>query len=274
MKQYSYQILRYIPDQVTGEFVNVGLVLFSPDTKYLNVQMLEKSGRIKAVFPAVNSRILMGRLAAFTKAIQNISSDEKSLNLIKKIEEVTKTFLAPDDSALQFSPVEAGIDINIKNAFSYLYGRLITKYETPEPTKYLTDSDVWRNEYKTYFKEFEARKLLVSHKVKTKGKVEISFDYAIKNGKWNYLEPVTFDLSNKSNITDKVFRWMGKLEELGQSDESFNLYLLSKMPEDDDLAAFIYERLGNRSDESHKIQMIKPEDANKLAKQLMKDVNH
>ena len=36
------------------------------------------------------------------------------------------------------------------------------------------------------------------------------------------------------------------------------------MPEDDDFAAFIYERLGNRSDESHKIQIIKPEDANKL----------
>ena len=46
------------------------------------------------------------------------------------------------------------------------------------------------------------------------------------------------------------------------------------MPEDDDLAAFIYERLGNRSDESHKIQIIKPQDANKLAKQLMEDVNH
>lgn len=274
MKQYSYQILRYIPDQVTGEFVNVGMVLFCPETKYLYAQMLEKSGRIKAVFPTVNNRMLMGRLAAFTKAIKNISSDQKSLNLIKNIEEVTKCILAPDDSALQFSMVETGIDINIKNAFNYLYNRLITKYETPEPTKYLTDSDVWRNEYKTYFKEFEDRKLLVSHKVKTKGKIEINFDYAIKNGKWNYLEPVTFDLSNKSNITDKVFRWMGKLEELGQSDESFNLYLLSKMPEDDDLAAFIYERLGNRSDESHKIQIIKPEDANKLAKQLMKDVNH
>ena len=46
------------------------------------------------------------------------------------------------------------------------------------------------------------------------------------------------------------------------------------MPEDDDFAAFIYERLGNRSDESHKIQIIKPEEANKLAKQLMEDVNH
>ena len=59
-----------------------------------------------------------------------------------------------------------------------------------------------------------------------------------------------------------------------RGDESFNLYLLSKLPEDDDFAAFIYERFGNRSDESHKIQIIKPEDANKLAKQLMEDVNH
>lgn len=46
------------------------------------------------------------------------------------------------------------------------------------------------------------------------------------------------------------------------------------MPEDDDFATFIYERLGHRSDESHKIQIIKPEDANKIAKQLMEDVNH
>jgi len=274
MKQYTYQILRYIPDQVTGEFVNVGLVLFCAQTNYLKSQMIEKSARVKAVFPELNSRILMGRLAAFTKAIQNISSDEKTLNLIKSIEEVTKTILAPDDSALQFGPVETGIDINIQNAFNYLYDRLIIKYESQEPTRYLTDSDIWRNEYKSYFKQLEAKKLIVNRKVKTKGNIEINFDYAIKNGKWNYLEPVTFDLSNKSNITDKVFRWMGKLEELSQSDESFNLYLLSKLPDDAELTSFIYERLGNRSDDNHKIQIIKPEDAQKLADQLMQDVNH
>jgi hypothetical protein len=263
-----------MPDIVTGEFVNVGLVLFCAETKFLKVQMLDKSTRIKAVFPRVISRMLMGRLASFSKAIQNISSEERNLNLVKNIEEITKSVLAPDDSALQFSPVETGIDINMQNAFNYLYKRLIIKHEIQETTKYVTDGDVWRNEYKSYFKEFESRKLLVQHKVKTKGKVEINFDYAIKNGKWNYLEPVTFDLSNKSNITDKVFRWMGKLEELGQSDESFNLYLLSKLPQDDELKAFIYERLGNRSNENHKIQIIRPEEAKNLATQLMVDVFH
>ena len=46
------------------------------------------------------------------------------------------------------------------------------------------------------------------------------------------------------------------------------------MPEDDDLAAFIYERLGNRSDKNHHIQIIEPEDAKQLAQQLLAEVDH
>ncbi len=274
MKKYTYQILRYIPDQVTGEFVNVGLVLFCDETNYLNAQMLEKSTRIKAVFPSVNSKSFTARLKTFAKVIQNIGADQDKVEEITNIEQITNGVIAPDDSALQFGKVEMGIDINIQNAFEHLYKRLVLQYESPEPVKYLTDSDVWRKEYKSFFKEFETRKLIVNRKVKTKGEVEINFDYAIKNGKWNYLEPVTFDLSNTSNITDKVFRWMGKLEELGQSNESFNLYLLSKLPDNKEMTTFIYERLGNRSDKNHHIQIIEPEDAKQLAQQLLAEVDH
>lgn len=35
MKTYQYQILQYRPDPVSGEFVNVGLVLFQPEERYL-----------------------------------------------------------------------------------------------------------------------------------------------------------------------------------------------------------------------------------------------
>ena len=117
MKKYTYQILRYIPDQVTGEFVNVGLVLFCDETNYLNAQMLEKSTRIKAVFPSVNSKSFTARLKTFAKVIQNIGADQDKVEEITNIEQITNGVIAPDDSALQFGKVEMGIDINLQNTF-------------------------------------------------------------------------------------------------------------------------------------------------------------
>lgn len=269
MKKYTYQILRYLPDRVSGEFVNIGLVLFNKEEKYVRINVLSRIGRVRHLFPNVNTKSLIKKLKTFSSSINRLNAEwqnESKLTDHKSIKSITLSVLPEDDSALIFSDVFTGIDLSFDNAFDDLYNRLVIQYDLRDE-KYLTDRDVWSKYYKAYFDKYNYKKLLEKRTIKTKGD-NLKFDHAVKNGKWNYLEPVTFDLSKPSNIKEKVYKWMGKLEELDSSEEIFNLYLLSKLPEDDKLKNFIKDRILRTDADNFQVKIIEPQEADQFAQSL------
>jgi len=64
----QYQILRYLPDRVSGEFVNLGIVAFDSSNKILKSKFINKIGKISSFFPNINSRYLI-------KSIKTIQQD-------------------------------------------------------------------------------------------------------------------------------------------------------------------------------------------------------
>ncbi|MDP5172607.1 MAG: DUF3037 domain-containing protein, partial [Bacteroidia bacterium] len=42
MKKYHYQIIRYVHDHFTGEFVNVGVVVYSKENGFLDCRTVRK----------------------------------------------------------------------------------------------------------------------------------------------------------------------------------------------------------------------------------------
>jgi len=275
MKQYTYQIIRYLPDRVSGEFVNVGLVMFNAEEKFLQAKTIRKIGRVKHLFPQVASTSFTRKLKKISDKFNSINSKWKTeldFNKFAEIKSVTKMVFPDDDSAVIFSPVLTGIDISLESAFEDLYDRLINQHNQDQD-KYLTDKEVWQKHYKSYFDQYEYKSQITTKTVKTAGD-ELNFDFAVKNGKWNYLEPVTFDLSNPNNVKDKVYKWMGKLNELDSSAEEFNIYLLSVMPEDKKLKKFIKERISKVEADNFEVSILEPKDASKFAAQLKKEIEH
>ncbi len=52
---YSFSVLKYIHDVVTGEFVNVGVVLYAPKERFLGAKCTSKYTYITKVFSKVNA---------------------------------------------------------------------------------------------------------------------------------------------------------------------------------------------------------------------------
>ncbi len=52
---YTFSILRYVHDIVTGEFVNVGVILFAPKAKYLSASCTTRYSRISKIFSDFDS---------------------------------------------------------------------------------------------------------------------------------------------------------------------------------------------------------------------------
>lgn len=273
---YQYQILRYTPDQVSEEFVNLGVVLFDQHNRLLVSRFVDKGSRVSTIFPDVNPRYLVSTLKYIKGAFHSIAerfSGELHFSKRNDLEEITASVLPKDDSALVFSPVKLGRDINLKAACDDMFARIILhNMSDADEVELRRDREVWNKVYKTYFERYDIVHRLHLHTIKTKNDV-LRFDRAWKNGQWNCFESIALDLTRPDSIKNKVYKWVGKLDELQTSKEPVTLYLLSVLPQAEDLRKFIYRKLDNKKFKTSKVKLVTEHEAENLAKKFKTEMN-
>ena len=208
---YSYVVLRYVHDVVTGEFVNVGLVMVVPGHSLILTKARRTFGRIKNVFPDLDSDAYKRAIDAVERGMRQVERSLKSEGLFKSdrtARDYGRLAVPLDDSALQWSPVGAGLAADPRKTFDQLYQRFVTRYDSPTQRN-RTDDDVWRL-VSTKLKERDVRIDLQPKRIE--GRTDaVEFRHAWKNGRWHVYEPVSFDLADADNIKDKARRWLGHL---------------------------------------------------------------
>jgi len=273
MKKYHYQIIRYIHDRVTDEFVNVGIVVFFPESKAIESRVINKYSRITKFFNDINGPQIISSLKHFQKAIEKKSSESSELFFpFKSIREITESILPKDDSSLQLTDVFQGIDINIQSATDDLFGRLVNQYVPEIEKESVNDNEVWKKSYKEFFDKYNISKKLVSHSIKTKND-KIEFDKSWKNGSWHCYQSLSFDLKKVESIKNKVYKWSGILNELENSDEMLHLYLLTaESKRHKSINKFVIDTFSNRDTENVKVTLVKEKDAEKFAKEVVHEI--
>lgn len=239
MKQsyaYTYCTLRYVHDVVSGEFVNVGVVLYAPQARYLSALCRTTYGRLSKVFPGMQGehfkslmRYIQGRLEEHGARIV----DELPLHSLSSVVEFAQAVLPRDDSSLQWSLPGSGRTEDPSKTLEQLFDRMVMRFEERPATSARSDEDVWRNfkrnlEERRVLQHFQPKKIAVQDD-------EVEFQYAWKNGKWHCLEPLSFDLAGSESIRDKAHRWLGQMASLKDAPEQFKVYLLVGGPQQDEL---------------------------------------
>jgi hypothetical protein len=275
MITFHYQILRFLPDRVNEEFVNLGIVVYDPQKRLLKSRFIEKAGRVSSFFPDVNTRYLSNTLKFLQAEFANLGhkfSDELPLNEAQNLDEITRSILPKDDSSLIFSDSKKGRDVSIELACNDLYERVVLRnISDQDELESRSDREVWNKVYKTYFEKHNIIHSLHPHTIKTKND-ELQFDRTWRNGKWNCFETVSFNLTKPDSVKNKVYKWVGKLEELSSSKEPISLYLLSVLPDNEDLKKFIGKKLGNKIFDHSRVQIITEDEAESLAKKFQKEI--
>ena len=266
---YQYQILRYRHDVATEEFVNVGLVYFDPNTRYLKAKMVKKYSRISRFFGEVSGDFLVRNFKALENEFNRLGKNmnqELDSKTFKSVEEVTASVLPPNDNALSFSKSFKGWHVSHENSFAELYDCLIGQYSDETSEQRHDDAFAWKKIYKHFFDEQDVTKQLTEHHVKTESDV-IEFDHAAKNGVWHCFQPISFDLKKTGDIKEKIYRWSGIVNELKSADEPLNLYLLSLMPDDAALRKMIEQKL-TIEQPNLKVRIIEEQDAAALVQEV------
>jgi hypothetical protein len=146
------------------------------------------------------------------------------------IEALLKRVLPEDDSGIRFSTSGYGVTADLEITLTELYERYVGRYAGQQEVPSRSDEEIWR----VFRAALEKRSLL--HQLGSKRIVAPDYEYEFKagwkNGVWHVYEPVSFDLVDPSSIIDKANRWLGRVTNLSESSEQFQLHMLLGMPED------------------------------------------
>lgn len=278
MIKIQYQILRYIPDRVAGEFVNLGIVVFDPGSKTLKGRFISRIGNISSFFPQVNSRYLIKSIGLIQEFLENTGEQlksELSFETRNNLSEITQAILPIDDTSLVFTEVMHTLDVDVHAAVIDFFKRFVKNHEIEEDDEIRRDAEVWNKVYKKHFDDSGISRHLKVHKVRTKDDV-LEFDRAWKNGIWNCFETVSFNLNRSDAIKNKVYKWVGKLDELGSAKEPLHIYLLSVLPQEhSELTNFINKKIKAKSTKNTKIEIVNENNIEQLTKKISKQIkNH
>ncbi len=109
---YSTLILRYVHDVVTGEFANIGVVLYAPDQRFLEARFAMSYERLNAIFLKIDHLHFRALIRYMTNRFEELGAeirDDLHVPPVTALSEIVKKVLPPDDSSLQWSQQGGGI---------------------------------------------------------------------------------------------------------------------------------------------------------------------
>ena len=74
---YTYSVLRYMHDITTGEFVNVGVALYSSEARYASALCRSTFGRLSKTFPGMDGDAFKSLMRFVQSRIEEIGDGLK-----------------------------------------------------------------------------------------------------------------------------------------------------------------------------------------------------
>ncbi len=121
---FDYAIVRVVPRVERGEFINVGVVLFCSEERFLSARIEVDEARLATFSPACN----LENIAENLSAIPRVCAGGKSAG---KLGEMTQRerfhwIVAPRSTIIQTSPTHCGLCENPHLALDILFEKMVT----------------------------------------------------------------------------------------------------------------------------------------------------
>ena len=122
---FSYAVLRIVPDIEREEFVNVGLILFDRERRYLSARTVHDEAALDALRPgcdhaAIRRQLeLMEQIAAGTASTDPFDAMSQS--------ERFHWLTTPRSTIVQTGPMHAGTTDDPAATFEHLFGLLVRR---------------------------------------------------------------------------------------------------------------------------------------------------
>ncbi len=236
MKSYTYSLIRFRPDLISGESINVGVVLLSRDARQISVRMQPRLGHVSKLWPSLRIRFAekyLKRLAGDLTVQSLLSYDDLfGSEEFKSSCDFVSRVLPKDSSSVFFDFGGCGVTVDIEAEADILMESLVRNVKVVKRSR-KDDAAVWTG-IKRHFDERGVTRYLTGFSVQ--GKLDqMHFDHAWQNGKWHCLKPMSFDYLNGNDIREKARSWAGNWSALIEASEDFTPYLILSRPSSESL---------------------------------------
>jgi hypothetical protein len=120
---FEYAVIRVVPRVDREEFVNVGVIVFCLENRFLKVMVELDEKRLRALSPDIDISDLRDHLQAFEKVANGVEDGGPIARLSQR--ERFHWLVAPRSTVIQVSPVHAGLSDNPKQTVEQLFRRLV-----------------------------------------------------------------------------------------------------------------------------------------------------
>ncbi len=225
---YAVATLRYYPDLVTQEFVNVGVALASHDAGWWGVKLAENMADLRSVFPAAQPRTLFSILRHMSSALGKYSG-RLSLQFAHSDSEADpfaqiRAIVGETVGSLRWGPdYVQGISDDLQNELEYWFSVLVTVAKPLRMTAGTTASaraaTVTHDAPSALMRqEFEKRGIWKRlGPVTVPAKIPIVLDHCFKNNRLHVFEPISLAHARIGNVVSSAERWRGHIDRLSDS---------------------------------------------------------
>ena len=120
---YRYAVVRVVPRVDREEFLNAGVVVFSPERRYLKAAIRCSAVRLRALWPAIDVPLIERHL----RAVERLCAGEPGAGPIARLplKERFHWLTAPRSTMLQMSPVRTGLADTLDEELQRLLNELV-----------------------------------------------------------------------------------------------------------------------------------------------------
>lgn len=241
MNEHAYALfcLRYFPNLVSGEFVNVGVALVARHGNW-SVRLADDLRDMRCLFPSAQPKAVATLLAELKERLQQPSSSmilepaspQDPLDVIRRRS-------GNLNGSLRWSTaVFEGSTADIESEVSYWFGQLVQAADQAHLE--LSRASAGRETRTTspvralMEREFIRRGVIGRlRERRIEGYFPTTFKYTYQNGGLNIFEPIRLNYKTAQSILNRAQMWRGRLDVLGdQVRMPVSFYALMELPEE------------------------------------------
>lgn len=228
---FQATVVRYLHDVLSGEFINIGVVLFSKEAVYTGARFLSQWSRVSAAFPTAD----LPHLRRIASAIEEACPPNEPTLFLPDVDLAAfqNRVLSRDDAGIQFSPIISGVTDSPARTLSELHARYVEQHLQAETSSVArTDTQVWQDFVRRMVSHVDVLNRLRPLKLRSPRTPTYQYDFekAWKNAQWHIAQPVSLDMVNAGAIREKAIQWTGRIIALHPSEQNANVVFLVGMP--------------------------------------------
>jgi hypothetical protein len=218
---YTYCLLKYKHSPFLDESVNIGVLIYFGDSQRFSFKYSKNLSRIKSIYNNIPEKTIKEYLRQIHNRLEKLQSSNEDLFLLNDLnlkEFLHQNILPIDATVLQFSnfktdyqDIEQSLLEEIIFEQYFIEDIKVSNNQAQEPK---IISHFYNVLNKNGFREVANKNRIQKDFTLKTETGNFNFDFAWKNGVWNLVKPVGFDLKTPEGIIQKARNNLGEFTDL------------------------------------------------------------